>query len=257
MDYYALHAAAKSSLERSGRPTHRITLWYLLIAYGTEAVVELVTLLWGEALDDVLGIAALNARNHYFLWTTILTVLFAVFANLWTVGYENYTLRLSRGQHARFGDLAEGLRAFGPFVLLYLIKTILIALWSMLFVIPGILAAYRYRLAEKVLLDHPDYSPLQALRESRRLTYGHRLELFVLDLTFWLHYLIIFALEYWMTIAQRLGLAIHGIPMHLACFSGTTAILLIVEMHKLPLVQTTYAHAYDWICACNRERTMV
>ena len=49
---------------------------------------------------------------------------------------------------------------------------------------PGIVAAYRYRQALYLLLDHPERSAWQCLRESGELMSGHKWELFVLDLSF-------------------------------------------------------------------------
>ena len=61
---------------------------------------------------------------------------------------------------------------------------IFIALWSLLFIVPGIIAMYRYRMAYYILLDDPDKGPLQCIRESKELMRGHKKELFFLDLSF-------------------------------------------------------------------------
>ena len=55
---------------------------------------------------------------------------------------------------------------------------------ALLFVIPGIIAAYRYSLAIYVMIDHPEYSAMDCLRESKRLTMGYKGQLFLLDLSF-------------------------------------------------------------------------
>lgn len=64
------------------------------------------------------------------------------------------------------------------------LRTLLIAFWSLLFIIPGFYAAYSYRMAFYLLADHPDWSPLKALQESKRLMYGHRWRLACLDASF-------------------------------------------------------------------------
>ena len=65
-----------------------------------------------------------------------------------------------------------------------ILEGLLIFLWSLLLVVPGIVAAYRYRQALYLLLDHPEKSAWQCLRESGALMSGHKWELFVLDLSF-------------------------------------------------------------------------
>ncbi|MBQ7079746.1 MAG: DUF975 family protein [Fibrobacter sp.] len=59
-----------------------------------------------------------------------------------------------------------------------------IVLWSFLLIVPGIMRAYSYGVALYVLLDNPKYSPFEALKKSKEMMFGHRLELFVLELRF-------------------------------------------------------------------------
>ena len=57
-------------------------------------------------------------------------------------------------------------------------------LWSLLFIIPGIIASFRYALAFYILADHPEIGIFEAIRESKRLMYGNKLKLFCLELSF-------------------------------------------------------------------------
>ena len=50
--------------------------------------------------------------------------------------------------------------------------------------IPGIIATYAYTQTFYIMLDHPDMSPLQAIRASRQLMRGHKFEYFLLQLSF-------------------------------------------------------------------------
>ena len=65
-----------------------------------------------------------------------------------------------------------------------LLNILLVALWSLLLLIPGICAAYSYRMAFLLLADHPDWSPWRAIQESKRLMHGHRWRLACLDASF-------------------------------------------------------------------------
>lgn len=67
---------------------------------------------------------------------------------------------------------------------MYLLRLLLIFLWSLLFVIPGIVAVYRYSMAEYLLLNHPEMGPVQALRRSRELMMGNKGRAFGLDFSF-------------------------------------------------------------------------
>lgn len=93
---------------------------------------------------------------------------------------------------------------------------IFIFLWSLLLIIPGIIAAYRYRMALYLLLDNPNMSVYQCIRESKRMMVGHKAELFVLDLSF-LGWYILSAVPFvsiWVTPIRRLPMPF--ITMHFA-----------------------------------------
>lgn len=79
---------------------------------------------------------------------------------------------------------SEGFSDFGRNFLVGLMTSIFTALWSMLFVIPGIVKAYSYGLAGYIAKDHPEYSWKECIDESKELMNGHKMELFILDLSF-------------------------------------------------------------------------
>lgn len=65
-----------------------------------------------------------------------------------------------------------------------ILRVLVVALGLFLFILPGVLASYSYRMAFMLLADNPDWPPWRALRESRRLMYGHRWRLACLDASF-------------------------------------------------------------------------
>lgn len=73
---------------------------------------------------------------------------------------------------------------FGGLFLLNLMTNIFIILWSLLFVVPGIIKAYAYSMAMYIKVDHPEYNWSQCLKESQTMMQGHKMELFVLELSF-------------------------------------------------------------------------
>ena len=99
-------------------------------------------------------------------------------------GFVLFLMNTIRRTGACFGNLLDGFGMFGRIILLNLLEWLFIMLWSLLFVIPGIIAAYRYRMALYLLLDHPEMSVMQCIQESKRMMKGHKGELFVMDLSF-------------------------------------------------------------------------
>ena len=66
----------------------------------------------------------------------------------------------------------------------YLWMNLWIFLWSFLFIIPGIIKAYSYAMTPYLLAAYPDIRATDALKLSMRIMQGHKLELFVLQLSF-------------------------------------------------------------------------
>ena len=78
----------------------------------------------------------------------------------------------------------------GKVILLNLVIYCFTLLWSMLFVIPGIVAAYRYRFALYNLYENPGLNVMEALEMSKRQTRGYKGQLFMLDLSYFGWYLL-------------------------------------------------------------------
>ena len=96
-------------------------------------------------------------------------------------------LSLARGKESvDFGDLFNGFTdgGFVRLLLLGLLQNIFIFLWSLLFIIPGIVKTYSYSMSYYLAIDHPDWDWKQCIDESRRIMDGNKWKLFVLDLSF-------------------------------------------------------------------------
>ena len=65
-----------------------------------------------------------------------------------------------------------------------LIRDFFLYLWGLLFVIPGLIKAYSYRMVPYILAENPDMSSLEAITLSRKMMDGHKWNTFVLDLSF-------------------------------------------------------------------------
>ena len=63
-------------------------------------------------------------------------------------------------------------------------------LWSLLFVVPGIIAAYRYSMAPFIMAENPDIGIREAVRRSKMIMHGNKLRLFRLQLSFFGWYLL-------------------------------------------------------------------
>ena len=88
-------------------------------------------------------------------------------------------------QPVQLGDMFRGFQDdFGGTFLIGLMTSLFTFLWSLLFVIPGIIAAYRYSFAMLNLCENPELGVMEALNLSKRQTFGYKWQLFVLQLSF-------------------------------------------------------------------------
>ncbi len=67
---------------------------------------------------------------------------------------------------------------------LKLLSSLLVNLWSLLLVIPGIIASYRYAMAEYFLMQDPSLSPFEAIKRSKAYMRGNKMRMFTLELSF-------------------------------------------------------------------------
>lgn len=68
--------------------------------------------------------------------------------------------------------------------LLCLIQGLIISLLFCLFIVPSIICYYKYYFAFAIMTDNPEISPGDAIKISKRMTKGHKGELFALDVSF-------------------------------------------------------------------------
>lgn len=97
-------------------------------------------------------------------------------------GYSAYCLHTAREEAPKMRELMAGFSVMGKVLGIHLLRMLLVGIGLMLFVVPGIIAWYRTRLALMVFWDHPEYGAMQCLRESAQL--GRVLPLISLDLSF-------------------------------------------------------------------------
>lgn len=125
----------------------------------------------------------------------VYAVVALVLGSVVRLGYVRYNLNLVDGRPAQLSDLFTCFSQMGSAIVLRLLTALFVALWSLLLVIPGIIAAYRYSAAPYIMAEDPDCGAMEALNRSKALMDGHKMDLFLLDLSFigW-HLLNIFTL---------------------------------------------------------------
>lgn len=138
---------------------------------------------------------AFSAIPEDFLYT-FLTVFVSVFAlvsiagiflaPIFTVGGNRFFLKLRKGVHTGIGEVTGNFRDgnYWNIVKIFFLRSIKVFLWTLLFIIPGIIKSYEYMLVDYILAVRPDLDSKSAFNMSKRLMNGYKGEAFVLGLSF-------------------------------------------------------------------------
>ena len=100
------------------------------------------------------------------------------------LGYCKFLLNLQDNRPASLKDLFSEMNRWVDALVMNLLRSLFIALWTMLFIIPGIIATYRFAMAPFIMLEKSHLGPLEVLRESKEMMHGNKMDLFLLHLSF-------------------------------------------------------------------------
>jgi len=100
------------------------------------------------------------------------------------IGYADFLLKQHDGKETNFGDLFSKFDYFGTGFAQRFLRSLYVTLWSLLFIIPGVIKEYSYAMTPFILAEHPNLSASRAIDLSRQMMDGHKMELFILDLSF-------------------------------------------------------------------------
>ena len=93
-------------------------------------------------------------------------------------------LNLTAGKEPEASDAFTGFDDFWAAFKVNFFVGLYTFLWSLLFVIPGIVKCFSYSMSMYVLAENKGLSAHQCIEESKKMTEGHKMELFVLSLSF-------------------------------------------------------------------------
>lgn len=109
----------------------------------------------------------------------------AIATGLLSVGFAAFFLDALRSEKASFDSFFKGFTEYlGTKLVSMLLVSIYTFFWTILFYIPGIVKTYSYAMTPYILLDKPELSANEAITDSRMMMRGHKMELFLLDLSF-------------------------------------------------------------------------
>ena len=175
---------AKNSLRGKWGSAIVVTILFAGLTFATAFVLSI--------LENIIGIGTLFISQKVeilpllslvvSLITSVLELL--VIAPL-TIGLYSYFLNLSEDNKPSVETLFDGFKkSFSNSVVMNILITIYTFLWTLLFIIPGVIKSYSYSMAFYIMAENPSISAGEAITRSKELMNGHKMELFFLQLSF-------------------------------------------------------------------------
>ena len=167
--------------------------WFMFVAYLPILAIGIVTSV-GLSIYEFFSLNRF-AMQFSDAGSSLINVLLIPF----TVAFCGFFLSHLRGFSPDWKSVyKEGFDRYGDYLLVGFVTGLIIGVWTLLFIIPGIIAALSYSQVYYVLHDNPQVSCKRAREISSALTDGCKWDLFVLELSF---------IGWWLLVALTAGIA--------------------------------------------------
>ncbi len=99
-------------------------------------------------------------------------------AGPYTLGVATFSLSLAREEDARFEQVFKGFNNFASALGLYFLMSIIVFLFMLLLIVPGVIRAIAYSMSYYILADNPEMGAMEVLDESKRMMDGYKMKYF-------------------------------------------------------------------------------
>ena len=136
---------------------------------------------WNEETTGLL----IGAAAFIILIALVMAVAFFILGGVIEVGYSRFNLDLvDRQKEPEMGTLFGCFTHWKTMAMARLLQVLYVLLWSLLLIIPGIIAGYSYAMTSYILAEHPELTAGEAIAQSEAMMSGNRWRLFCLQFSF-------------------------------------------------------------------------
>ncbi len=222
-----LKTVAKSRMANTGLKIYFYTLFIMVVTAIPDVIIQLnmpaLPLNYaGGSFEEMMAYFEQASQDMSIpLIAGVVLLVYNIFVSIINVGYSRVCLMTAREEQIAFRDIFEAFGFWVKAVLLMLVQGIIILLGTLCFIIPGIILSLDYSQTTFVLIDNPDMGIFEILRRSRKMMAGHKVEYFVLGLSYIL-------------------------------WNMLTAVIGVVSVFVLPYMNVGYALYYEHLCGYQR-----
>ena len=135
-------------------------------------------------LNEQLGAVLVGSAIYIAVAAILLAAVYFILGSVIEVGYARFNLDLLDRKEAKLESLFTYFYNWKTTAATRFIVGLRTILWTFLFIIPGIIAAYSYAMTGYILAEHPDLTATEAVERSKEIMSGNRFRLFCLQLSF-------------------------------------------------------------------------
>lgn len=139
----------------------------LLILVITSLIIGIVNVIFGES-------SSIANMIKVILEIALLPI---------TIGLTSYYVKIVRGKAFEFSEIFNWYNLFWPIFVLFFLIGLFTTLWSLLFIIPGIIATISYKMAPYIFVDG-EHDGATCIKKSKELMNGYKADYFVFQLSF-------------------------------------------------------------------------
>lgn len=135
-------------------------------------------------INSEIGAFVLASLPIIIVAALFMAVIYFVLGSFVGVGYAKFNLNLVDKKNAAFENLFEYFSHWKTTIIARLLRALYVFLWSLLFIIPGIVAGFSYAMTDYILAETPELTADEAITQSKTMMYGNRFRFFCLQFSF-------------------------------------------------------------------------
>ena len=135
-------------------------------------------------VDSEVGMFILASLPIIIIASLFAAVIYFVLGGFIGVGYAKFNLNLVDKKNAAFETLFEYFSHWKTTTITRLLRALYVFLWSLLFIIPGIVAGFSYAMTDYILAEDPELTADEAISQSKSIMMGNKWRFFCLQFSF-------------------------------------------------------------------------
>ena len=191
--------------------------------------------------------------SSFIVWASILLLMFfpvfgfalSFFAMCFLcLGFKKVVLDITMDKNPKIENIFSYFKYCLSAFCLKVATCVIVLLWSLLFVIPGIIMGLNYVFAPYILAENPNFGAIKSMKESKKMVYGNRGNILVLYLVMVLSIVLVVLISSFIMIMINY---ITPIPLWLTIVVPTFVTLFVFFVFILPYFEIVFTTMYNGV----------